>query len=354
MKARSLFTILFLILSVFASKADTLRIIFIGDIMQHASQIESARKASAANGKKDYDYTVCFSHLQERFSQADAVVANMETTFAGSPYTGYPSFSSPSSLLKDACGSGINIFLTANNHICDKGERGLKKTVELYDSLKIRYTGIYRNKEEELAKNPLLITEKGFRIALLNYTYGTNGIPVKAPYLVNITDTSAMKEDIERSGTLGCDLIVVCIHWGTEYNLNFSPAQEKIAKYLISKGVSVIIGSHPHVPQPVAVSEEEDGEIKSVVYYSLGNAISNMTAPYTRIGLMAEIAVTRDSCDKIVLLPPSTEYLWTSRPGTIDDNFSVLPISTFSENPSLFRNRSEYDKMMYYYLQLKK
>ncbi len=354
MKARSLFTLLFLTLSVFASKADTLRIIFIGDIMQHTAQIESARKASAAGIKKNYDYTGCFRHIHKRFSQADVVVANMETTFAGAPYTGYPSFSSPPSLLTDANNSGIDVFLAANNHICDKGERGLKKTIDLYDSLKIQYTGIYRNREEQIAKKTLIITGKDFRIALLNYTYGTNGIPVNASYQVNFTDTSAMAEDLERSGTLGCDLVVVCIHWGTEYNLKFSPSQEKIAKFLLSKGVNVIIGSHPHVPQPVAVSVGGDGEIKSVVYYSLGNAISNMTAPYTRIGLMAEISVTRDSSDKAVLLPPSTEYIWTSRPGTIDDSFSILPVSTFSEKPSLFRSRAEYDKMMYYYLQLKK
>jgi poly-gamma-glutamate synthesis protein (capsule biosynthesis protein) len=353
MKALFLLSFQLLFTGVFATQSDTLRLLFIGDIMQHYEQVESSRrKAKIPLQKEWYDYSGCFRYVKERFAQADITIANMETTFAGKPYTGYPSFSSPPSLLQAAHENGIDIFLTANNHICDKGRNGLEKSIRLYDSLKIPFTGIYRSRAEELEKNPMVIEKKGFRIALLNYTCGTNGAAPPAPYVVNMADTANMSMDIARSKALDPDLIIVCVHWGAEYKRVHNQQQEMIAKFLNNKGVPVIIGSHPHVPQEKQVVFSPEGKVLSITYYSLGNAISNMTAPFTRIGMMAEISLCRDSSGKADILPPQTEYVWTSRPGLFNDNYTILPVARYADSAGLFRSRTEYDRMMHYHSEI--
>jgi len=364
MKLIPLLAIQSMLMSVFAGKTDTLRMIFIGDLMQHSAQTEAARKIAAKSerneslntkGKESYDYSGCFRYISSGFEKGDITVANMETAFAGKPYTGYPSFSSPPSFLKAAANAGIDLFLAANNHIGDKGNSGILKTISLFDSLHVRYSGIYRDRTERDVLHPLEIDIKGFRIAILNYTYGTNGVAVKPPLIVNLIDTSEMAADLERCSRTGYDLTVVCIHWGDEYSLKSSPRQEMLAGFLTSRGADVVIGSHPHVPQNITVNKlEPSGDISSIVYYSLGNAISNMSAPYTRIGQMAVIRAVKDTFGRVSLLDPVTEYIWTARPGTFDDNYSIIPVSVFSAKPEAFRIRAEYDNMMYYYSRLKK
>ncbi|MCK9305712.1 MAG: CapA family protein [Bacteroidales bacterium] len=361
MKTIFLLAIPLMLISVFPGKRDTLNMIFIGDIMQHSSQIESARKIAqkkktetGVNGER-YDYTGCFRFLKETLNKADITVANMESTFAGEPFTGYPSFSSPPSLLKAAVEAGTDIFLTANNHINDKGSRGIEKTIRLFDSLGIKYTGVSRSRQERENTHPLVIESKGFRIAILNYTYGTNGVAVKPPYMVNLIDTAEIASDLKRCNSGRYDLTVVCIHWGNEYSLSESSLQREIAGFIISLGGDVIIGSHPHVPQPLVINKSADGaEIASVIFYSLGNAISNMSAPYTRIGQMAVIRAVKDPLGKARLLEPDMEYIWTARPGAIDDNYTIIPVSSFAGKPGEFKVRADYDKMMYYYSLLKK
>ncbi len=324
--------------------------------MQHQTQLDAARvNGLNSTDTSSYDFSSYFKYLKERFDKVDLRIANMETTFAGPPYSGYPSFSSPASLLTDSKNGGIDIFLTANNHICDKGKNGLIKTINLYDSLRLLYTGIYRNSKEEVNNNPLLVTIKSFRIAFLNYTYGTNGISVPPPFIVKLIDTTSAKSDLIRTRELNPDYIIVCLHWGEEYMLKHSGEQQRIEKFFYANGTDIIIGSHPHVPQDYnIVYNTENDEVKHITFYSLGNAISNMTVQNTRIGMMAEIILYKGEDGSKRILNPKIEYIWTSRPEMFDRNFTILPVEEFIDKPELFKNKNEYQNMKQNYLQFKK
>ena len=325
MKLALIFYLQLLLTNISTDQADTLKLLFLGDIMQHQAQLDAARiKGGKTDDPNSYDYTSYFQNLKTRFSKVDMRIANMETTFAKPPYSGYPHFCSPSTLLSWSRKAGIDMFLAANNHICDKGKRGLEETMDVYDSLRVLYTGIYRNQQNELEKNPLVVEIKGFRIAFLNYTYATNGIPVPQPFVVKLIDTASIRADLKRTREKNPDFIIVCLHWGEEYVLKHSASQERIEKFIYANGADVIIGSHPHVIQDYNVEYGINGEINHVTIYSLGNAISNMTAPNTRTGMVAEIVLSKDSEGNKRILAPTVEYIWTTRPKLFKKNFSII------------------------------
>lgn len=336
------------------SGEDTLRILFLGDIMQHQAQLDAAKKNGKGNlSASTYDYNDYFKYLQPRFDKADLRVANMETTFAPAPYSGYPNFSSPPSLVSDSKKNGIDLFLAANNHTCDKGKRGIEGSISLYDSLNVMYTGIYRNEKEEYELNPLIVELKGFRIAFLNYTYGTNGIPVPEPYIVKLLDSNVVKRDIQRAKERDPDFIIACLHWGTEYVLSHSWEQEKWEKLFNREGIKIIIGSHPHVPQDVKIDKELSGEVKGITVYSLGNAISNMTALYTRIGMIFRLELVKNWLGESRIIVPDYEYIWTTRPGLFNKNFSIIPVEDYIKEPHKLHNRDDFNKMKNQYVKLK-
>ena len=226
---------------------DTLRLLFVGDLMQHQGQINVARTSTG------YDYSTCFTYVKEEIGRADLAIANLEVTLGGKPYKGYPAFSAPDEFLTAIHDAGFNVLVTANNHSLDRGKSGLERTIQLIDSLKIPHAGTYINTEERDKKYPLLLEKNGFRIALLNYTYGTNGIPVTPPNIVNYIDTTVIAKDIEESKTMKPDAIIACMHWGIEYQSLPDKEQKFLADWLIQKGVNHVIGSHPHVVQPIEV-----------------------------------------------------------------------------------------------------
>lgn len=307
-------------------RADTLKLLFLGDIMQHKAQLDAAHIIGKdADDPRAYSYTSCFQYLKDDFNSADVRIANMETVFGPTPYSGYPAFCSPSSLLTAAREAGIDIFLTANNHICDKGKTGIELTINLFDTLNIEFTGIYRNMEEKIMRDPLIINQKDIKVALLNYTYGINGNNIPTPFVVNIIDTNQIKTDIARSKNLNPDFIIACLHWGVEYSLKHNISQERLEHFFFKNGVDIIIGSHPHVTQDIAIYQLDNGQIKHITFYSLGNVISNMTAPNTRNGLMAKILLYKGVNGEKKILPPECKTIFTARPGQKSANYSVVP-----------------------------
>lgn len=331
---------------------DTLKIVFAGDIMQHKEQLATAlRSKNNPNNSGSYDYSSYFKYLAPYIDKYDIKAANMETTFSPENFSGYPVFTSPKSLLEASATGGFNLFCSANNHICDKGRSGLEYTINLYHQLKLNYIGIEKIGDSVLINNQLVLEKKGFKIAFLNYTYGTNGIKIPGGYRVNILDSSAIIKDIEKVAELNPDIIIAVIHWGSEYILTHSPSQEKWVRLFNRLGVKYIIGSHPHVPQEIMYKKDINGYITEYTAYSLGNCISNMTAPNTRIGLLVMLNfVKRDGIVKLLL--PETEYIWTARPGEVDKNYTILPVSVFKDKPQLFSNRAAYNTMMNYYINI--
>ena len=260
---------------------ERIRLLFGGDVMQHLPQIQSARR----NG--GFDYRDVFAALEPRFRAADLVVINLETTLADAePYAGYPVFRSPAALADALHEAGVDVAVLANNHCCDGGQSGIRTTVRELERCGIRHTGVFRDSADYRHNHPLLLRRGGISIALLNYTYGTNGLPVPAGTLVNRIDTAAMARDLAAARLTGADCIAVCIHWGNEYERRPNASQRTLARFLRRHGADLVIGSHPHVVQPY------EADSASAVFYSLGNLVSNQRRRYCDGGLLAEIGVT--------------------------------------------------------------
>lgn len=298
-----------------------LTLLFAGDIMQHKPQVTSAMLADGT-----YDYTECFRFIGSEIADADVVVANFETTLAGKPYTGYPTFSSPDELLRDCKKAGIDVFLTANNHMCDKGRKGIERTLMMMDSLEVAHLGSYKDSTERDEHYPLLLEKNGFRLALLNYTYGTNGIPVPAPNVVNTIDTIQIACDINKAQSMKPDAIIAFMHWGVEYTLTPMKSQIDLADWLLKKGVTHVIGGHPHVVEPIEVRMDKNGA-KHVVAYSLGNLISNQSAPHTYGGMLVKMQLEKDSVTRMKDCNYSLYFV--SRPvNSGNKQYRIYPVAT--------------------------
>jgi len=261
-------------------------VLFAGDAMQHTAQLEAAKEADGG-----YDFNYCFSQIGPTVSKADLAIGNLEVTLGNLPFAGYPSFSAPEEYAEALKECGFDIMMTCNNHCMDRGPAGMIRTLDILDSLGIRHFGTYRNKAERDEQTPLVATANGIDIALLGYTYGTNTGASPYPCTVNVIDTTQMAADIHKARQSHPDCIIVCIHWGTEYRTRPDVSQRRLAQWLIDAGADHVIGTHPHVSQPTEELHRA-GMDRHVVAYSLGNFISNMSAPHTdraellRIGLL--------------------------------------------------------------------
>jgi len=273
-----------------AQVIDSISIYFAGDIMQHKAQLQAARQKDGT-----YDYTGCFTLVTPEIEAADIAVCNFETTLGGAPYSGYPQFCSPDAYALAVRNAGFDIFLTANNHCLDRRNKGLIRTLDVLDSLGIGHLGTYRNQAERDSLYPYMVERNGIRIALLNYTYDTNGIPVSAPCIVNYIDTAIIRQDLIRARQLNADCIIACMHWGTEYRTNPDSRQKQLEDWLYSHGVDHIIGGHPHVVQPVrTLPDYRRRPQRHLTVWSLGNYISNMSAPRTDHGLAVTLHLKKN------------------------------------------------------------
>jgi len=264
-------------------------IVFAGDAMQHAAQIEAARTAQGT-----YDYSECFSGVASYVSAADYAVVNLETPLGGRPYSGYPCFCSPDSYAESLRDAGFDMFLTANNHTLDRRDNGLRRTIMKLDSLGVDHIGTYCNDSCRVEQVPFIKDINGYKIGFLNYTYGTNGIMPGKEVVVDYIDTLGMARDIIDTRAAGAEILVVALHWGDEYRMLPNSSQKRLAVFLFDKGVDVVIGGHPHVIQPMELRiNKADTLDRHLVVYSLGNFISNMKTRDTRGGVMVKVSLKR-------------------------------------------------------------
>lgn len=306
-----------------ADSIPTLSFVVAGDMMQHALQFQTALRPDGT-----YDYSECFSHVTPLISEADVAIANLETTFGGAPYSGYPGFSTPNSFATAIRDAGFDILLTANNHSADKRSKGLRQTLEVLDSLGIGHIGTYRDTAAWQREHPYLIEAKGFRVALLCWTYGTNGIRVPSPFVVNMLDTVQMARDIEQAKRMNVDAIIAFPHWGVEYELLPSARQVKLAEWMLREGVTHIVGGHPHVVQPIEVRKDTTTNERHLVAYSLGNYTSNITSVNCSGGIQLHFSLTRDSLGHCILGDTYYRLIWQDRPALSKHRqFEVLPMT---------------------------
>lgn len=297
-------------------------LVFVGDAMQHQSQLDAARCADGT-----YDYSDYFAAIEPYIKSADFAVANLEAPLGGKPYSGYPMFCAPdayATALKDA---GFDFLLTANNHMLDRRDRGLRRTIATLDSLGIPNVGVYNSASERAEKLPLIVDVKGFRIAMLNYTYGTNGITVQGDVVVDYMKYPDIERDVMAARRAGAELVCVCLHWGEEYHLLPTVWQKQLADKLTDLGVDMIIGGHPHVIQPMEMRSNKEGKPVFLVY-SLGNFISGMRTTDTRGGAMVRVSLERDSVGKAQVAGASYRLVFVVPPGNGKKNYHLIPAET--------------------------
>lgn len=322
-------------------------LLFIGDIMGHDDQITAAKDALS----NSFDYTDVFSYIKPVISDVDIAFANFEVTLAGPPYRGYPQFSSPAEFAVACRDAGIDCFATANNHVADRGGKGIVSTINKLDSLGISHTGSFINKACRDSLYPLVLTCKGISLTLLNYTYGTNGMVVPEPAMVNILDKDLITEDINKAKQLNTDLIILFLHWGTEYDTIPSSEQTEMAVYCFSQGVDLIIGSHPHVIQKMIWTKPKGEEQDNIVVYSLGNFVSNQRKPKTDGGLMVRIDLAQTG--ETIRVTNAGYYLtWVYMPiVNKKKSYHILPCSEFEDQAAMFSDHNDFLQMKKFILE---
>ena len=272
----------------------------IGDVMCHNTQYIDAYNSSTDS----YDFSYVFEDIKNYIEAADISIGSLETTFAGKDrgYSNYPTFNSPEELAYDLSEMGLDVLSTAGNHALDKGFSGLSNTLDVLDDANISHSGTYRSQED---RDSVLIKDvKGVKVAILSYTYGTNGIPIPSDkeFCVNLIDRDLIKKDIENAKSQNADVIIACMHWGIEYQTKPNSEQEDLADFLFQNGVDIILGNHPHVLQPMEKKSVtlEDGTVKDCfVVYALGNFICDQNAENTRNSIILNLDITKNSDGKI-------------------------------------------------------
>lgn len=287
----------------------TVSIVCAGDIMVHASQLDAQK-----TGDGDYDFHNNFEYIKDYIQGADIAICNIETTFGGSPYTGYPSFSTPDVLAEALRDTGFDVAVTSNNHMLDRGVSGLLRTNEVLEQYGFVTTGSVS--EENDPRYAMYTLPNGVDIAVIGYTYETptgnrrsaiNGSVLSEETAMHINSFSYeyLTEDLEKVNNVvnqareaGAEIVVLFYHWGEEYQLESNPWQRRMAEETIAlMDVDVIFGSHPHVLQETAFLPKDESGRKIPVYYSLGNLISNqrretLDNKYTEQGAIARVDIS--------------------------------------------------------------
>ncbi len=295
-------------------------VFMVGDALIHSNVYEDARCADGS-----YDFKPMLEQIKPISIKYDLKYYNQETILGGATlgYSSYPRFNSPTEVGDAFLDAGFNLVSLATNHTMDKGEAGVINSVNYWKSKEnVVYSGQWTSNEEREESHVYNIN--GISYAFFSYTTWTNGLetPAGKEYLNNVYSPEKAAADIAKVKDLA-DVIIVAMHWGTEYSLGVSSQQTEIANYLSSLGVNLIIGAHPHVVEPV----EYINDGKTFVIYSLGNFISDQIGIERLTGLMMEVTIKKvvdvDDTVTISIDSPKAELIYTySKYGR---NFKVYP-----------------------------
>lgn len=270
-----------------------IKINIVGDLMCHKPQMTNAKLSDSIK----YDFNPSFEFIKPYLEDADITIGNLETTFAGEkyPYAGYPAFNTPDPFALALKNTGFDLLVTANNHSMDTQESGLLRTIKILKKNNIEYTGTFESQSDH--DYIRIIDLKGIKLAILNYTYGTNGIlpSKKHSYLLNIIDSAKICSQINQAKQLGADEVLVFYHFGQENISEPTKSQIKAVKIARMCGSKIIIGAHPHVISPVEFIKP-DSIVKDSVFvaYSLGNFISNQYWRYTDAGVILSLFLEKN------------------------------------------------------------
>lgn len=311
-----------------ANSVSKVSIAAVGDNLIHNTLIAAGEQEDGS-----LDYSSFYTNIKNDISAADIAVINQETILGGSEfeYTGYPTFNSPWEIGTAAIDAGFDIFTCATNHSLDKGYSGIEQECAFFDSHpEVVHVGTNDSEEEY---NSIVYYEKNsIRFAVLNYTYGTNGIPIpeSRPWCVNMMDKDKITADIN-AARQNADVVIVFPHWGTENSTSVSDYQREYVKLFSELGVDIVIGTHPHVLQPVEWVENESTGKRMLVYYSLGNFISHQTSLNQLCGGMANIEIEKKNGEITITSASLTPVVcWYKNSGG-GYEFSVYKLSDYTD-----------------------
>ncbi|WP_233569735.1 CapA family protein [Falsibacillus albus] len=257
----------------------------IGDVLLHDWVYEDAKKSSG------YQFDKMLAKVKPMLEKPDFLIANEESIPAGESMgiSSYPIFNSPFEIVDTLKRNGVDLISSANNHAMDKGPRGILSAIQYYEKKGMPYVGINKNQADQ--KRLRVFNVNGISVAVLAYTFGTNGIPIPdgKGYLVNVIDEPKMIEDIQ-DARKHAEVVVLSIHWGNEYVRKPNEIQKKLAKDLANAGADIIFGHHPHVLEPIEKIKCTDDR-NAVVVYSLGNFLSGQLWDYKDIGGLATVDI---------------------------------------------------------------
>ena len=318
----------------------TAKLNFTGDLMVHSYQYNESYDSST--GSYEFDHN--FEAVKKYFDSANYTVGNLETVLGGDDIgpQDYPCFNTPDSFAEAAQRAGFDLFTTANNHCCDQGTAALIRTLDILDSLNIAHVGTSRSQEE---RDKIVVKDiNGITFAFLSYTYGTNGMPYENEYNVNLLNEQDIVSDIQKAKALNPDFIVVMPHWGTEYQTQPNQNQRDIADIIFNAGADIIIGSHPHVLQPMEIREiqNSDGTTRECfIIYSMGNFISSQTTPPRNASIILNMDFKKVEGQKAEITKVSFVPIWTQfRNGNNVNDFvvrSVYDVLTDPEKETKYR-----------------
>lgn len=311
------------------TKTSKLSLIMVGDALLHGSVYRDAYK----NGVYNFDSQL--EYIKPIVQNYDLAFYNQESILGGTELglSDYPTFNSPWEFGDAMINSGFNLVSLANNHTMDRGEKAVLNSCEYWKSKEdVLAVGSYCSKEDSEA---IQIREKnGIKYTLLAYTYGTNGIsvPQGKEYLVNLYSDEKVKNDIAKVRDK-VDLLIVSMHWGTEYRTEPTEEQKREAEYLSSLGVDIIIGTHPHIIEPITYIND------TLVIYSLGNFISAQSTNNdynTMVELMTSVDIIKEEKDgqtTIKLDNLNNELLFNYyKKGSRWTDFKVVPFSQMNSS----------------------
>ena len=309
-----------------------LLIIFTGIIafnyLKNKNLVETSKQEIETEKQEELDSSnnVQENQKEETDTTFTLCIGNLETSFAGEDrgYSNYPTFNSPDSLADSLKRIGVDVLSTAGNHALDMGFSGLSRTIDVLDKADISHLGTYKTQEDQ--DKVLIKYVKGVKIAFINYTYGTNGISVPSDkkFCINLIDKDLIKKHIETAKNQNADIIVACMHWGTEYQTKQNSEQKELADFLFQNGVNVIIGNHPHVIQPMekrTVTLEDGSTRDGFVAYALGNFICDQNAVNTRDSIILNLKITKHTDGSITI-----------------DNYNYVPIYMY-KNSSVSKHK---------------
>jgi poly-gamma-glutamate synthesis protein (capsule biosynthesis protein) len=312
----------------------------VGDILLH-DRVEQA----ALDQDGNYDFDFIFSNTRDSISAADLAIVNQEVIIGGRELgvSGYPAFNAPVEIGDALSEAGFDVVCHATNHALDKGKKGLVNTLNYWEDAHPEMTVVGINGTQEQKDRVDIITKNGIRIAILNYTYGTNGIsaPARMSFAVDMLEEDKVKRDLEYAEA-NADFTIVCPHWGTEYNIGIDGSQKKWTKIFRDGGADLVIGTHPHVIEPIEFIEDSvprrrnnHGGGDMLVYYSLGNFVNWTSGKGTgttnrMVGGMAMVTLAKDISGEVTIKDYGVEALVCHvSPGY--QGVTVYPLSEYTD-----------------------